>query len=117
MPAATGEAPDHRTDPANDRPDGMLPGEAGIPDMQIAPAADTLHDQWQEIQLAFLDDPRSATERARSLVSGAVEAHITTLRDNLNRLTQWQGEETPDTEVLRAAMQGYRSLMASLSSR
>ena len=45
----------------------------------------------------------------------AVEARISALRDRQTALDGWQSEATPDTEVLRAAIQGYRDMLHSLT--
>jgi hypothetical protein len=94
---------------------GMMPGDASVPD---APAqmsnADATHDRWHQIQLGFIDDPRGSVESARSLVVEAVESRISALRDRQTALDGWQNEATPDTELLRAAIQGYRDMLNSL---
>jgi hypothetical protein len=97
---------------------GMMPGDAPVVDAaaQPMPNADATHDRWQQIQLGFIDDPRGSVESARSLVVEAVEARISALRDRQTALDGWQGEATPDTEVLRAAIQGYRDMLNSLNA-
>jgi hypothetical protein len=96
---------------------GMMPGDATVIDAteQPMPDADATHDRWQQIQLGFIDDPRGSVESARSLVVEAVEARISALRDRQTALDGWQNEATPDTEVLRAAIKGYRDLLNSLT--
>jgi hypothetical protein len=95
---------------------GMMPGDAPVPDAPTpVPNADATHDRWQQIQLGFIDDPRGSVESARNLVVEAVEARISALRDRQTALDGWQGEATPDTEVLRAAIQGYRDMLNSLT--
>ncbi|HEY9484126.1 MAG TPA: hypothetical protein VIR00_14300, partial [Micromonosporaceae bacterium] len=95
---------------------GMMPGDAPVPDAPPqVPNADATHDRWQQIQLGFIDDPRGSVESARSLVVEAVEARISALRDRQTALDGWQSEATPDTEVLRAAIQGYRDMLHSLT--
>ena len=95
---------------------GMMPGDAPVPDAPAqVPNAEATHDRWQQIQLGFIDDPRGSVESARSLVVEAVEARISALRDRQTALDGWQSEATPDTEVLRAAIQGYRDMLNSLT--
>ncbi|HZD97561.1 MAG TPA: hypothetical protein VE132_05315, partial [Micromonosporaceae bacterium] len=96
---------------------GMMPGDAPVVDTQAQPTADAdaTHDRWQQIQLGFIDDPRGSVESARSLVVEAVEARIAALRDRQTALDGWQNETTPDTEILRAAIKGYRDMLNSLS--
>jgi len=95
---------------------GMMPGDAPVPDAPVQVLnADATRDRWQQIQLGFIDDPRGSVESARSLVVEAVEARISALRDRQTALDGWQSEATPDTEVLRAAIQGYRDMLNSLT--
>jgi len=95
---------------------GMMPGDAPVVDAaRPMPNADATHDRWQQIQLGFIDDPRGSVESARSLVVEAVEARISALRDRQTALDGWRSEATPDTEVLRAAIQGYRDMLNSLN--
>jgi hypothetical protein len=112
------EAVDEGTDGQVDGDSGLHPGEAGIAPVVVGPTSDEaagVHGRWQEVQLGFIDDPRAAAEQARAIVSDAIEAHIASLRQNLDRLDGWQGSQSPDTELLRAAVQGYRDLLGKLT--
>jgi hypothetical protein len=66
--------------------------------------------------LGFIDDPRGATDAARTIAGEALESHIDALRARAAELDSWQGDSSPDTEVLRAAMRGYRDLVATLTN-
>jgi hypothetical protein len=98
---------------------GMRPGVAA-PVGVVAPHAPSAADaaevaeRWQRIQIGFIDDPRGAADAARELVGGAIEARIEALREQQRALDGWQSHDTPDTEVLRAAVRGYRDVHAEL---
>jgi len=95
----------------------MMPGDAPV--AAVAAVAETdapaTHDRWQQIQLGFIDDPRASVDAARAMVTEALEARISAIRDQQAALDAWQGEAAPDTEVLRAAMRSYRDMLNSLS--
>jgi hypothetical protein len=101
-----------------DTSEGMRPGDATGLESPPAEAAASpqLQERWQQAQLGFIDDPRGSTDIARSIASEAIEAHISSLRARQSQLDEWQGRDEPDTEVLRAAIRGYRDLFASLTS-
>ena len=98
---------------------GMRPGEAapiGVVAPHAASAADPadVAERWQRIQIGFIDDPRGAADAARAMVAEAIEARIEALREQQRALDGWESHERPDTEVLRAAVRGYRDLHAGL---
>ena len=95
---------------------GMRPGDAPLSETMTPPAdAAEVHERWQQAQLGFIDDPQAATEAARAIATEALESHIEALRARQAELDSWQGEGAPDTEVLRAAMRGYRDMVTSLT--
>jgi len=94
---------------------GMLPGEASIDSAPLSvEGGEGLRDRWQQAQLGFIDDPYAAAAQARGIAEAAIEAHIEALRARQAELDAWQSEMNPDTEVLRAAMQGYREMVTTL---
>ena len=96
---------------------GMHPGEADtMVETATSVGSSDLNDRMQQAQLTFIDDPRGATEAARTLANEAIEAQIAALRARTGQLDSWSGEEAPDTEVLRAAMRAYRDVITSLSA-
>ncbi|MET7398636.1 hypothetical protein ABZS66_34620 [Dactylosporangium sp. NPDC005572] len=76
-------------------------------------AADGLRERWRELQLRFIDDPRSVAGEADQLVAEAVTALTAGLEEQRQRLTAWQGEGD-DTERLRAAVRRYRDFLDRL---
>jgi hypothetical protein len=118
IPMPSGAATDEADEPEPVRPaDGPAsPADVTYPDPvpeATAPAAGGDHD-WREIMAMFVDDPRTATERAASMVDGSVEALVRSLKDEQQSMrSAWQGGST-DTEGLRTALKDYRSLWQRL---
>jgi hypothetical protein len=71
--------------------------------------------RWNEIQGKFVDEPRSAVEKADELVSEVIEL-ITQMFNNEHRSleAQWNKGNDVSTEDLRIALQRYRSFFNSL---
>jgi hypothetical protein len=65
--------------------------------------------RWQQIQLMFVDDPRSSVELAAGLVDDRAEALAASVRERQHALlSAWQGDDA-GTEELRIALQQYRA--------
>ena len=65
--------------------------------------------RWHEIQALFVNDPRSSTEMAASLVNDSVELLIVSLKEQQqSMLSAWQGDDAR-TEEMRTAVQRYRT--------
>src|SRR4051794_40950042 len=71
--------------------------------------------RWQQIQIAFVDDPRSAVADADALVNDLVAEitnRFTQTRQGLE--TSWARGEHASTEDLRLAFQRYRAFFQRL---
>lgn len=97
--------------------DGYEPSHAAV---DVGPSL-AASREWQDIQALFVDDPRAAVELAAAAADSAVSALMTTLREQQAALTPastGSGDTTPadpgQTEQLRAALRGYRSLCQNL---
>jgi hypothetical protein len=71
--------------------------------------------RWDQIQAAFVDEPRGAVERADGLVADA----ISTLADGFAKTRgaleeQWKRGDQVSTEDLRQALMHYRSFFTRL---
>jgi hypothetical protein len=95
---------------------------ASADDVEIAPPlsgdeATQFRTQWEEIQTAFVDDPRGSVQRADKLVD-AVTSRLTEVfsdtRGNLEE--QWTRGDDVSTEDLRVAFRRYRSFFDRLLS-
>jgi hypothetical protein len=74
-----------------------------------------LRARWNDVQAAFVDDPRACVQKADSLVSSAVEqltANFSRTRSQLE--DQWSRGEEASTEDLRVALKRYRDFFDRL---
>jgi hypothetical protein len=104
---------------AQDEPDAqdLMPGD--VPDQAIAALwndSDTqgMRERWRELQLRFIDDPRSVAGEAERLVAEAVDGLVISLNARKDELNDWQDAKTDDTERLRAAVRRYRDFLDHL---
>ena len=76
---------------------------------------DSLRDQWGDVQAAFVDDPRSAVQRAQQLVDTLVKELTDVFANERSKLEgQWSSGGQVDTEALRVALQRYRDFFNRL---
>lgn len=89
-------------------------GEPGfLPDDRM----NSLREQWNDVQAAFVDDPQNAVQRAHALVTELVDDLVRTFSEERTTLEgQWKGGGTADTEALRVALQRYRAFFNRLLS-
>jgi len=75
-----------------------------------------VRQKWQEIQSAFVDDPRGSVTRAADLADTVVQSLVATVEERKRALRgTWDGGEA-DTEQLRNTLRRYRVLIDRLSS-
>jgi hypothetical protein len=81
---------------------------------------DQLHDfevRWNDIQTYFVDEPRSAVQKADSLVASTMKQLAEAFsRERSNLEQQWDRGDNISTEDLRVAFQRYRSFFRRLLS-
>jgi hypothetical protein len=71
--------------------------------------------RWQEIQTAFVDEPRRAVEQADGLVAEVIKRLATSFADERGKLEgQWGRGNDVSTEDLRVALQRYRAFFDHL---
>jgi hypothetical protein len=71
--------------------------------------------RWHEIQVMFVDDPRSAVETAAGLVDDSSQALVAFVKEQQDSLrAAWHGEDA-GTEELRVALQHYRAFGTRLA--
>jgi hypothetical protein len=76
-----------------------------------------LRRRWDQIQTAFVDQPRNAVHDADALVSSAIDRLSKGFADERSKLEQqWDKGENVSTENLRVALQRYRSFFQRLLS-
>ena len=74
-----------------------------------------LRARWNDIQTAFVDEPRRAVEDADSLVAEAIKRLAESFADARQRLEQdWSRGADVSTEELRQALQRYRAFFGRL---
>jgi hypothetical protein len=74
-------------------------------------------NRWDEAQADFVDDPRSAMERADALVADAMQRLADELAAQRAEIeAAWKDDHGASTEELRLAFQRYRSFLARLVS-
>jgi len=84
------------------------PGEATplFPEEQLR----ELQSQWNNIQTGFVDEPRSAVQRADTLVASTMQQLAEAFARERSQLEQqWSRGDCVSTEDLRVAFQRYRS--------
>lgn len=105
-------------DPAARQPDtGTPPG--GATPVQLFGEADIrrYRDEWREIQVGFVDDPRSAVDRADGLVAAVLDDLTRTFAEQRGSLVKaWEAGDEVSTEDLRVTLQQYRSFFQRLLS-
>jgi len=73
---------------------------------RLFPEGDDLADQFRDIQLRFVDNPKDATAEAATLVDQALDKLIAALKSRRGDLSS----NSDDTEKLRVEIRGYREL-------
>ena len=77
--------------------------------------ASSFRHRWDEIQVRFVDEPRSAVEDADRLVTEVIEQLQASFTSERGRLEgRWQQGGDVSTEDLRVALQRYRSFFDRL---
>jgi hypothetical protein len=74
-----------------------------------------LRSRWDDVQSAFVDDPRECVQKADALVSDVVERLTTGFTEARSRLeARWAQGEEASTEDLRLAVRRYREFFQRL---
>jgi len=76
-----------------------------------------LRSRWNDVQAAFVDDPKECVQRADTLVAEVVEQLTNGFSEARSRLeAQWSRGEEASTEDLRLALKRYREFFQRLLS-
>ncbi|MEX3656191.1 hypothetical protein ABFW14_20945 [Mycolicibacterium fortuitum] len=76
-----------------------------------------LHSRWNDVQAAFVDDPKESVQKADNLVAEVVDELTASFADTRSRLeAQWSRGEEASTEDLRVALTRYRDFFNRLLS-
>lgn len=77
----------------------------------------SLRARWDDVQAAFVDDPKQCVQKADALVAKVVEQLTAGFSDARSRLeAQWARGEDASTEDLRLALKRYREFFQRLLS-
>ncbi len=123
QPLSTADIAGGRTDVA-DRPaeTNGRSHQSQMPDMPVAPlfseqASTEMRDRWTDIQAGFVDEPRSAVEKADQLVAEVMKRLADSFANERQTLEQqWSSGRDASTEDLRVALRRYRSFFDRLLS-
>ena len=98
--------------------DAVAPSSDEAPEPLLdAGDAESFKRKWDEIQVAFVDEPRAAVERADALVADLMQQLASGFSDVRGRLeAQWNRGDDVSTEDLRVALTRYRSFFDRLLS-
>ena len=78
---------------------------------------DDLRNRWNDVQTAFVDEPRRAVEQADGLVASAMKRLAEVFAEERSKLEkQWDRGDNVSTEDLRVALQRYRAFFHRLLS-
>ena len=107
------EPAEEETEPADELAPGEVPAAAVAAFWELE-VVDVYRDRWQQIQLQFIDDPRVAAERSRTLVDDVVQGLVDALTRQREELGRWREAQLDDTEELRVAVRRYRDMLDKL---
>jgi hypothetical protein len=80
-------------------------------------AVGELRERWDDVQVGFVDEPRTAVQRADELVAEAVKQLVDGFASQRQSLeSQWSSGGEASTEDLRLALRRYRSFFDRLLS-
>jgi hypothetical protein len=103
-----------RDEPVSDGRDDTA--DEPTPQLFADQEVDRFRQDWREIQIAFVDDPKRAVSEADELVAAVIQSLAATFAAHKSELeSQWQQGEAA-TEDLRVALRQYRSFFNQLLS-
>jgi hypothetical protein len=114
-PAATRQA--RRSQPVSAEQHARSPMAGANESLFPGEELEGLRTRWQEIQTAFVDEPRKAVEQADGLVATAMKRLAEVFaRERSGLEQQWDRGDRVSTEELRVALQRYRRFFERLLS-
>ena len=112
VPPGTARRMDEPRDLRQERPTAAPSGQAPL---FAEDQASRFHSRWTDIQAAFVDEPRSAVERADALVAEVMRQLAEGFASERAALERgWDRGDNVTTEDLRIALQRYRSFFDRL---
>jgi hypothetical protein len=89
------------------------------PDLPLFAQSDAqdFRQRWEKIQIGFVDEPRTAVQRADELVGSAIKRLAEVFAAERQKLeAEWDKGDDVSTEDLRVALRRYRSFFDRLLS-
>jgi len=77
---------------------------------------DQLHERWAAIQSTFVDDPRGSVTSAADMMTEVIATVVASAQERESGLRGEWDRDGVDTEGLRNALRGYRSLLDQLAA-
>jgi hypothetical protein len=117
-PAGEADPTGEVSPPTTATPTAAAPVDTASPDTLFAESDLTeLRARWNDVQAAFVDDPKDCVQKADGLVSDAVDQLTASFSHARSRLEeQWARGEEASTEDLRLALKRYREFFERLLS-
>lgn len=110
--AESPQSPDRAGVPAGSQ--GLTDSEHAAP-LFTADESNSLNSRWDSVQVAFVDEPRQAVQKADELVASAIKRLAEVFAAERTHLEeQWDRGDSISTEDLRVALQRYRSFFRRL---
>lgn len=101
------------------RPDSRTPSTNEANREPLFPDSDSegFRNRWHEIQLKFVDEPRSSVEQADQLVASVIKRLAEVFAGERDKMEhEWSQGQDVSTEDLRQALRRYRSFFDRLLS-
>lgn len=105
---------DSPTPPQSEQETAVAPAPLhdGADPLLTAQAESDLLGRWTEIQISFVEDPRTAVQNADTLIQEIATTLLASFEERRGELAAaWQNGQ-PDTEQLRLALRQYRSFVS-----
>ena len=118
-PARSAEESTPETEPPDTRPEQSVDETDSATDEPLFAdgTASRMRSRWDDVQAAFVDDPKECVQKADALVAQVVEQLTRGFSDARARLeNQWARGEEASTEDLRLALKRYRDFFQRLLS-
>ena len=105
------DRPRTTAEPVRKPPEAMSQTEMMWPDMT------EFRQKFDQIQSEFIENPKSAVQKAEHLIEEAVESMARSMRERMQSMHRDVEGKDGDTEQLRLTMRGYRTFMDSMADR
>jgi len=113
--------PQTTTEPMRTNPDTKMRAvedkRAMDQQMELWPDMGDFRQRFDQIQSEFIEDPKSAVQKAEHLMEEAIERITKTMRERVQSMHRDVDGKDGDTEMLRLTMRTYRHFIDSMGTR